>query len=154
MSVKCRCGGEYKTTGNVIKNEYQYLCDKCYEMIWLKQLEDEGEIMSKKSNPPVAEKLKALNECGINEIHEAITFVDGKLTIQFQVGHPDEEGAVKGCFPTHAIDAIVKLHEHYQTIFPSRETALCITKLQEARMWLDERARDRKERGVLQTDKK
>lgn len=106
------------------------------------------------SNVSVKEKLDALNNCGVKDVHEAITFVDGKLTIQLQVGHPDEEDAISGCFPTHAIDALTALHEHYQELFRSRETALCITKLQEARMWLDERARDREKRGVLQTDNK
>lgn len=101
----------------------------------------------------VQEKLDGLNNCGINNIHPAIDFVDGCLSIQLQVGHPGEDGSIDGCFGTHAIDALVKLHEYYNTIHRCRETSLCITKLQEARMWLDERARDRKARGVLQTDK-
>lgn len=32
--------------------------------------------------------------------------------------------------------------------FPCRENSLAITKMQEARMWLDERTRDREKRGV------
>lgn len=32
--------------------------------------------------------------------------------------------------------------------FPCRENSLAITKMQEARMWLNERTRDRRERGV------
>lgn len=32
--------------------------------------------------------------------------------------------------------------------FPCRENAIAITKMQEARMWLDERTADRKKRGV------
>jgi len=102
----------------------------------------------------VEEKLRALNDCRAALVHPAITFQDGKLTCQLQVGHPGEPGAVEGCFSTHLIDAVCGVMEHYNSVMPSRHNALCITKLQEARMWLEERARDRVVRGVSQTDKK
>ena len=90
----------------------------------------------------------------IEGIHESIKFDNGKLTIQLQVGHPNEEGAVKGCFPTHAVESLIALHEYYQNQIRSRETALVITKLQEARLWQEWRKMDREKRGVLQTDNK
>lgn len=99
-------------------------------------------------------KLNALNASKVGQIHKDITFVDGKLTIQLQVGHPNEDGSVAGCFPTHAVQALVELHKHYAEIMPSRETAIVITKLEEAWLWLKKRELDRDQRGVLQTDKK
>jgi len=101
----------------------------------------------------VAEKLGALNTVG-QDIHEAITFENGKLTCQLQVGHPKEKGSTTGCFPTHLVDFVIELHQHYNTLIPSRETDLVITKLEEARLWLEKRKMDREKRGVLQTDKK
>ncbi len=98
------------------------------------------------------EKLSQLNEVG-QEIHEAITFENGKLTWQLQVGHPNEEGSVSGCFNTHLVDFVIELQQHYQSIMPCRENALVITKLEEARLWLEKRKMDREKRGVLQTDK-
>jgi len=101
-----------------------------------------------------AAKIAALNASAVGRVHPSITFVDGKLTIQLQVGHPNEDGSVGGCFPTHAIQALVELFKHYQEIMPGRETALVITKLEEAWLWLKKRELDRDQRGVLQTDKR
>lgn len=97
-------------------------------------------------------KLEELDGVGQN-VHPAITFRDGKLTCQLQVGHPKEPGSVEGCFSTHLVDFVIELHQHYQNILPSRETALVITKLEEARLWQEKRKMDREKRGVLQTDK-
>ena len=99
------------------------------------------------------EKIAGLNTVG-QDIHEAITFEDGKLTCQLQIGHPSEEGSVKGCFPTHLVDFVIELHQHYNVLIPSRETDMVITKLEEARLWLEKRKIDREKRGVLQTDNK
>lgn len=99
-------------------------------------------------------KLKALNECGINDINEFIKFTDGFLKCQLQVGHPGGEGSVSGCYGTHLLQAIIKLFQHYQSVNQSRENALVITKLQEALMWAEERTRDRERRVVSQTDNK
>jgi len=103
------------------------------------------------------EKIAALDKLGkevIEKIHPAIKFEGGKFTIQLQVGHPGEPGSVEGCFPTHAIMSIIELHRHYQALNPSRETALAITNLEQAWLWLNMRKLDREARGVLQTDKK
>lgn len=112
-----------------------------------------GERIEYMSTPTVEEKVKALNTVG-QEIHENITFKDGLLSCQLQIGHPNEEGNIKGCFPTHLIDFVIELHQHYNSVLPSRETSLVITKLQEARLWLEQRKLDREKRGVLQTDDK
>lgn len=102
----------------------------------------------------VKDKLEAMNQSDVGKIHPAITFVDGKLTIQLQVGHPSQPDAITGCFPTHAIEALIKLHEFYNTQIPSHETSMAILKLREAWLWLNARKLDRESRGVLQTDKK
>jgi len=41
--------------------------------------------------------------------------------------------------------------QYKSSLVPSRETALAITKLQEALFWLEERVRERETRGVLGT---
>jgi hypothetical protein len=51
------------------------------------------------------------------------------------------------------VDFVIELHQHYQTLIPCRETAIVITKLEEARLWMEKRKMDREKRGVLQTDK-
>ncbi len=104
-------------------------------------------------NVPVQSKLDGLNTVG-QDIHGHIRFGDGFLTCQLQVGHPSEEDAVSGCFPTHLLDFVIELHQHYQSLVPCRETAIVITKLEEARLWMEKRKMDRDKRGVLQTDKK
>lgn len=103
-------------------------------------------------NIPMQEKLDALNMVGQN-IHTAICFNDGLLTCQLQVGNPSEKEAVSGCFPTHLIDFVIELHQHYMDTIPCRDTEMVITKLEEARLWLEKRKIDREKRGVLQTDK-
>lgn len=97
-------------------------------------------------------KLHALNDVG-QDIHPAITFVDGKLTCQLQVGHPGEEGSKEGCFGTHLIDFCAELHKHYNTLIRCRETSIAITNLETAWLFLMKRKLNREKRGVLQTDK-
>jgi hypothetical protein len=99
------------------------------------------------------EKIVALNNSQVGKIHSSITFQDGKLTIQLQVGHPKEKGSIAGCFPIHLLEAIIALFEHYQTIIPCKETEQTILKLSEAWLWCKKREWDREKRGVLQTDK-
>lgn len=41
--------------------------------------------------------------------------------------------------------------QYKSSLVPSKETALAITKLQEALFWLEERVRERETRGVLET---
>lgn len=112
--------------------------------------------MTEKKTPTLQEKIDALNKLGddvISRIHPACKLHNCKIEIQLQVGHPNEEGSIQGCFPTHAVQALIELHKHYNAIIPSRETSIVITKLEEAWLWLKKRELDRAERGVLQTDK-
>ena len=71
-------------------------------------------------------------------------FVD----IKFQSGViPEVE--VNGCTIRDIIQILVfRLQGFQKGTFKCRENALAITKLQEAKMWLDERERDRKAREV------
>lgn len=103
------------------------------------------------------EKLNIYNQYGkekINTIHPGITYENGKLTIQFQVGHPSEKDSISGCFGTHAIQSLIALHKLYMTLLPCKETEQTILKLEEAYLWLKMREFDRADRQVLQTDKK
>lgn len=72
--------------------------------------------------------------------------------IQFQKGPRNEKGSVSGC-TTAAILAILidHLQGFQQGPYASRETALVITKLQEALFWTRERADERARRNVLGT---
>ena len=71
-------------------------------------------------------------------------------TIQFQRGPFDAEGSTPGTLGAAVLAALI---DHYQGFqagpLASRETALAITKLQEALFWLRERADERARRNVL-----
>lgn len=92
-----------------------------------------------------------------------IYFDDGKdanymredyIDIKFQEGAVDLNG-VNGCQIEDVIDVLVeRLQGFQQGSFPCRENALAITKLEEARLWLNERTRKRKEQGVEGKDEK
>lgn len=70
------------------------------------------------------------------------------LNIKFQEGTVEENG-VNGTQIEDVIDLLVeRLNGFQKGAFPCRENALAITKLEEARMWLNERTRKRKEQGV------
>jgi hypothetical protein len=69
------------------------------------------------------------------------------INIKFQDG-PIGEVGVNGCQVEDVIYALVERLTGFQKAMPCRENALAITKLEEARMWLDERTRKRREQGV------
>lgn len=70
------------------------------------------------------------------------------INIKFQEGAILENG-VNGCQIEDVINLLVERLKGFQKGgFPCRENALAITKLEEARMWLEERTRKRKEQGV------
>ncbi len=70
------------------------------------------------------------------------------LKIQFQFG-PIQENGVNGVGIEDVIDLLTKRLEGFQQgPFRCRENALAITKLEEARLWLDERTRKRQAQGV------
>lgn len=72
----------------------------------------------------------------------------GYINIKFQEGAILENG-VNGAQIEDVIDVLVSRLEGFQKGgFPCRENALAITKLEEARMWLNERTRKRKKQGV------
>lgn len=70
------------------------------------------------------------------------------INIKFQDG-PIVENGINGCQIEDVIDLVVeRLAEFQNTGFECRENALAITKLEEARLWLNERTRKRIFRGV------
>lgn len=70
------------------------------------------------------------------------------INIKFQNGAIQENG-VNGAQIEDVIDVLVdKLLSFQKSEFACRENALAITKLEEARLWLNERTRKRKEQGV------
>ncbi|MBN4061680.1 hypothetical protein JYU20_00600 [Bacteroidales bacterium AH-315-I05] len=46
------------------------------------------------------------------------------------------------------LEMLIDRCKYLNESLPSRETSIAITKMQEALLWLNERTRDRKERGV------
>lgn len=70
------------------------------------------------------------------------------INIKFQEGPIGEHG-VNGCQIEDVINTLVdRLQGFQQGGYPCRENALAITKLEEARLWLDERTRKRQVQGV------
>ncbi len=70
------------------------------------------------------------------------------INIKFQEG-PIKENEINGCQIEDIIDVLVDRLKRFQAgKYSCRENALAITKLEEARMWLNERTRDRIERNV------
>lgn len=72
----------------------------------------------------------------------------GWIGIQWQDGPVGEVG-VNGCQVEDVIDVLVaRLTELNVDPYRCRENSLAITKLEEARLWLNERTRARTARGV------
>lgn len=74
------------------------------------------------------------------------------IDIQFQCG-PIQEVGVNGTTIEEVIGVLVRRLEGFQSgPFRCRTNALAITKLEEARLWLFERTRQRQEQGVEGTN--
>ncbi|MEW9575481.1 hypothetical protein U9K47_08460 [Bacillus toyonensis] len=70
------------------------------------------------------------------------------INIKFQEG-PIPENGVNGAQIEDVIDALVDRLQGFQKGgYPCRENSLAITKLEEARLWLNERTRKRQVQGV------
>lgn len=70
------------------------------------------------------------------------------INIKFQEG-PIRENGINGCQIEDVIDVLVERLQGFQDgEFRCRENALAITKLEEARLWLNERTRKRLKQGV------
>lgn len=71
---------------------------------------------------------------------------------RFQNG-PIKESGVNGCQVDCLIEAAKLMLESFQKSVPSRQTALAITKLDEALLWLKHRTEERERRGIEGTGK-
>lgn len=71
--------------------------------------------------------------------------------LTFQSG-PVQEAGVNGLQNEQLIAVLVHRLGVLNKAFPCRENSLAITKLEEARMWLEKRTADRKARGVEGTN--
>ena len=83
-----------------------------------------------------------------------ISLPGGGGEIHLQYGHPQEVGR-NGCFTTDVIQGLIDNLSVYQARghpMSTRETALAIARLEEARLWINSRKAKRQERGVHQTD--
>lgn len=76
-------------------------------------------------------------------------------TITFVRGDKTDSGItvprVDGILHEQLLAMMISDLQYKSSLVPSRETALAITKLQEALMWLEERQRDREARNVQGT---
>jgi hypothetical protein len=97
-----------------------------------------------------AEATKVFERGGVNPVA-----AEQLCYLQFQRGPFDAPGSTPGTLGAAVIAALI---DHYQGFqagpLASRETALAITKLQEALFWLRERADERARRAVLGTMEK
>jgi hypothetical protein len=71
----------------------------------------------------------------------------GSISFTIQ-SDPVSQVGVNGCQADSIIDAAKCILEGLNKNVPSRETAVAITKLDEALMWLEKRTKDRTARGV------
>lgn len=71
--------------------------------------------------------------------------------LNFQLG-PVKEAGVNGCQNEQIIAVLVHRLGVLNKAFPCRENSIAITKLEEARMWLEKRTADRTTRGVEGTN--
>lgn len=81
------------------------------------------------------------------EVALGITFEPLGVRFQLQKG-PIKEVGRNGCQIDDMIVVVRRTLMAFQKLYPCRENALAITKLQEAEHWLTERTRDREARGV------
>lgn len=128
-----------------------YFCGECKHQFLPKDAKFETINISTK------DKIEMMNKVGvdiINKIHPLVHFRDGELKAQLQIGHPKESDSISGCYPTHLIQAVISLHEYYLSLNYSPETEKAIFFLKEALNCLNQRTKNRQERGVLHTDKK
>ena len=82
---------------------------------------------------------------------------DGKVLcdIQFQNGPRNEEGSTPGVVEGDLLEIVRSRLQFFQAgQYASRENAVALTKIEEALMWINKRAEDRAERGVLGTMQK
>lgn len=76
-----------------------------------------------------------------------LVFPGNQIELCFQFG-PVREAGVNGLQNEQLIAVLVHRLGVLNKAFPCRENALAITKLEEAGLWLEKRAADRKARGV------
>jgi Zn ribbon nucleic-acid-binding protein len=69
------------------------------------------------------------------------------IDVKFQEG-PIKDVGVNGCQAQDVITFIVRYLRECNAVLSCRETSIAITKLEEARLWLDERTRRRVEQSV------
>ena len=69
------------------------------------------------------------------------------VKLQWQDGTIPEVG-VNGCQVNDVLDVVIDRVRELNKAFPCRENSITITKLEEARMWQDERTRNRVSQGV------
>ena len=84
--------------------------------------------------------------------HEYEFKIDGVVVsrIQFQKGARNEPGSTPGVTTGAVLAVLLDTLRGFQSgPYPSRETAIVITKLEEALMYTEKRAKDRARRGVL-----
>ena len=75
--------------------------------------------------------------------------------IQFQHGPRGEEGSTNGVLDNDLLEIVRdRLKAFQQGEFATRENACALTHIEEALMWMNKRAEDRAERGVLGTNQK
>jgi hypothetical protein len=70
-------------------------------------------------------------------------------TISFTIQKgPVKEYNENGCRIDDVLIWVKDTLKHFNMVLPSRETSLCITKIEEALHWLEHRTKDRTNRGV------
>ena len=87
-----------------------------------------------------------------NASHCYIASIDGKevARLQFQHGPRNEPGSTPGLTTAAALAMLIDHLQGFQSgEFRNRETAIALTHLEEAKLWIDHRTRERAARNVL-----
>jgi hypothetical protein len=87
---------------------------------------------------------------------EGLVLTDNVQSIEFVKGSIDgDQYAQEGTTTENVLSMLIEHLGHLnQGKLRNRHTSVAITKLEEARMWIEERKRDREARGVISTYKK
>lgn len=139
-------------TPKFLTGEIFYIDSKEDIEIFMKEIE--GEEMALETLKDVKEiggfKVFEGSPCKYDSPSDIYVMADhSQNSLHFKIQHgPIKEHGVNGCQVDTIIEAAKVILEGLNKMFPCRENACAITKLDEALHWLDHRKKDREKRGV------
>lgn len=99
--------------------------------------------LASKLETEFSQKLREMDELG-NGIHKHLDFKSGCLTAQLQVGNPNDEQMIMGCYTIHIIEFLLELQRYFNENSPCVENEECMAYLSLAKSSLVRRSQARK----------